>query len=655
MKKTIGGERLGAGNNMKVDLKNYGRSTHDLSYLWRSTMASGTLVPFMSEVGLVGDSMEIDLNCDVMTHPTIGPLFGSYKVQLDVFVCPIRLYQGKMHMNMLNIGNDMSKVKLPQMKLEALNITGTEGDWDNAQINPSSLLSYLNIRGLGRGTEGDATVIRDFNAVSYLAYWDIYKNYYANKQEEIGVFIHNALDYYEVAITGAKIIQGGTDTNVFNNEELIAINPSTTLEIEIGGWDETYGTPILDGATVLLNSVSTAVNSIWTISTWNPLTKIARYTGAPVITGQPFEVQSQMIITDDPIFEGKPVLRRFELKNIDEMKEAILMDVRSATYFNVTGESMLPYGSLNSKNDAGTLYSQMLTQEGLGIKTYQSDLFNNWISTEWIDGDNGINEITAIDTSSGAITIDSINLANKIYNMLNRIAISGGSYYDWIEAVYSQEINNMTETPIYIGGLIRELAFEEVISNSATDGEPLGTLAGRGVLTRKNKGGKIKARITEPSYIIGIASLTPRIDYSQGNKWDTNLKTMDDFHKPALDQIGYQDLITDQMAWWDTFVHRDGVPEFKSAGKQPAWVNYMTNVNQTRGNFAVDGNQMFMTLNRRYEHDEDGIKDLTTYIDPSKFNNIFADERLDAQNFWVQISINNTARRKMSAKIMPNL
>ena len=37
------------------------------------------------------------------------------------------------------------------------------------------------------------------------------------------------------------------------------------------------------------------------------------------------------------------------------------------------------------------------------------------------------------------------------------------------------------------------------------------------------------------------------IDYSQGNDFDLNLQTMDDLHKPALDGIGYQDLIQEQM------------------------------------------------------------------------------------------------------------
>ena len=83
----------------------------------------------------------------------------------------------------------------------------------------------------------------------------------------------------------------------------------------------------------------------------------------------------------------------------------------------------------------------------------------------------------------------------------------------------------------------------------------------------------------------------------------------------------------------------------------------MTNVNQVRGNFAIESNEMFMTLNRKYERTTDTgeIKDLTTYIDPRKFNNVFAMTNRDAQNFWVQIAVDITARRKMSAKIMPNL
>ena len=44
----------------------------------------------------------------------------------------------------------------------------------------------------------------------------------------------------------------------------------------------------------------------------------------------------------------------------------------------------------------------------------------------------------------------------------------------------------------------------------------------------------------------------------------------------------------------------------------------MTNYNKVFGNFAIEDNEMFMTLNRKYEMSEDlSIQDLTTYIDPA--------------------------------------
>ena len=110
-------------------------------------------------------------------------------------------------------------------------------------------------------------------------------------------------------------------------------------------------------------------------------------------------------------------------------------------------------------------------QQSLGIKTYQSDLFNNWLSTEWIDGTNGINAITAIDTSTGSFNIDTLNLSKKVYDMLNRIAVSGGSYDDWLDAVYTHERYQKAETPMYMGGLIKEVIFQEVINNSETQGD----------------------------------------------------------------------------------------------------------------------------------------------------------------------------------------
>lgn len=685
MKTQLGGDRLGSGNKQEISLKNYERSTHDLSYIWRSSMASGTLVPFMSEVALPGDTFDIDLEADVKTLPTLGPLFGSYKVQLDVFECPIRLYNGKLHMNMLNIGMDMSEVQLPQIEMEA---RYNPGSGDNDQINPSSIFSYLNIRGLGRTTTGSSAVIkRQFNAVPYLGYWDIYKNYYANKQEERGFVIHagNMDNNFEVLSCNVTVVgpQSVVTSNITSGAAQVDTDPpgqgptEVTLSLVLK-WNSpnsvAYGTPIVDNFEIEITAgASTQTFSLYDLfSTVNvpsvPESGIENgleitcsgYTGVIGVADWDGSNVTELPNTEPPGL-GQPQLEEFQLDNIDDMRMDILEDVRAVTPFVIDENTYAPYGlGLGNPGNWDDAYKKA-SQEGLGIKTYQSDLFNNWISTDWIDGTNGINEVTAVSTVGNEFTIDALNLANKVYNMLNRIAISGGSYDDWLDAVYTHERSKGVENPVYHGSLIKELAFEEVVSNAATETaqsgvQPLGELAGRGRLTGKHKGGRIKIKVQEPSYIIGIVSLTPRIDYSQGNKWDMNLKTMNDLHKPALDEIGFQDLITDQMAWFDTQVHSvTDVVTYSTAGKQPAWINYMTNVNQCRGDFAIDGNSMFMTLNRKYEQVTNGIGDLTTYVDPSKYNEIFAYGNLDSQNFWVQISNRITARRKMSAKVIPNL
>ena len=131
-----------------------------------------------------------------------------------------------------------------------------------------------------------------------------------------------------------------------------------------------------------------------------------------------------------------------------------------------------------------------------------------------------------------------------------------------------------------------------------------------------------------------------------------NWKTMNDVHKPALDMIGFQDLTLEKAAWWtETHSETEGTKQ-KSVGKTVAWVDYMTNHNKNYGNFASGENENFMTLDRNYSLE---TKDFTTYIDPAKYNGIFADQSRGAMNFWVQIGVNWKVRRKISAKSILNL
>ena len=659
--KALGGERLGSGNKMNVTLHGFNRSSHNIGQLFKTDQAIGTLVPYFCDIGLNGTTYNIDLTTKIRTLPTNGPIFGRLKHQIDVFHAPIRLYIRVLHNNALGIGMKMQNVKLPVMKLRANQPDMTKDDLNSQQISQDSLMAYTGIRGLGRSKTGGTTFTRTFPAIFMLMYWDTYKNYYANKQEEVGyvitqgqgliktITVYNANGAPEYQTNSEKkwqevgsiVLTGEWKINVIFNAE---VNESTARSVKI--------TPE-SGTTFDLENEALwdARPAGWVGKKSTSWIFISKSSSNPT-SFQPgdsaYEIDNETI-----------GLSKFELSNIDEMREAIL-GAPKTTPFDIGSLNSLPYTAsianttVNETNTNGN--TSWFNQAGLGVKTYLSDRFNNWLSTEWIDGEGGIADITSVDVSDGMLKMDALILAKKIYDMMNRIAVSDGSYQSWQEVVYDEKALRIAESPMYVGGMSSEVVFDEVVSNSATEDQPLGTLAGRGAERKARGGNSIKIKIREPSMIMIIGSFTPRIDYSQGNKWWTRLQTMNDFHKPNLDGIAFQELITDEMAAFDTEVNADGTIVWKSAGKQVSWQEYMTNIDQSFGSFSAFRELAHMAMNRSYEHDDTGaISDLTTYIDPTKYNVAFADAKLSAKNIWVQCAIDCIVRRKMSAKQIPNL
>lgn len=680
MKKTLGGDRIRSESKMEVYLPNFGRSSHNVGKIIRTSQACGTIVPYWCQIGLDGTTFYIDITTKVKTMPTTGPVFGSFKHQIDVFVIPIRLYIAALHNNALGVGLNMNKVLLPRFLVYSANTSIYENDTNRGQVNPSSLLSYLGIKGFGHSKVNQ--YLRSFPAIFNLAYWDTFKNYYANKQEEYAYVITGINHTWKTLSVGNGVSWIKTWTE--NQSEAYKIDPTADkpkyikLEFEENiSPEEVNEIQLLTnipGSTQKLNELTrlgdsfvferTDPDAIGIKAPDNPrkATKVYVYKVKQTIQiAYNMDVAGKNLITMPD--NQKIKLTPFQLKNIDDERTKILAAPSTSAY--TVSNLTMPYGAttatldLPNYNRTKTYHSSnaWYSQAGLAVKTYLSDRFNNWLNTEWIDGTTGgINAITAVDVTDGKLTMDALILQKKIFNMLNRVAITDGTYQAWREATYGIRSATLPESPIFCGGMQSEIAFDEIVSNSATDEEPLGTLAGRGIATMYKSGRGLKIKCTEPSMIMALGSITPRIDYSQGNKWWTRLQNMDDFHKPTLDAIGFQELITDEMAAWNTEATGQEEVAYSSLGKQPSWIEYTTDVNETYGEFAAGMPLAFMCLNRVYEENKDGtIDNASTYIDPTIYNSIFAESRLSSQNFWVQVAFDVTARRVMSAKQIPNL
>lgn len=693
MKVSIGKNTLGGGKKIMTRLNNYNRSTHDLSHVCRTSAAVGTLIPTFYQLVLPGDTFPVQTRCHTLTHPTIGPLFGSFKQQNDFFFCPIRLYNAMLHNNALNIGLSMKQVKFPiypisyNLYTDKSKMPGSNDSLLN-EVNPSSLVAYTGVRALSTLAPYGSNM-KTFNCIKLMMYYDIFKNYYANKQEK-KFYVISGNTYYKYKIVASSLKEGEiclTIANSSNSEStwkievtgvpnakdstgeypkakenhqawVIAINPYEQdkkigqIEVKINfntGWLTETGGNV--GGLENINIYGTINNLVEN----NILTNITGKIESPIKGIEYYKINATTFLPTEQTFKTYYYVNEqtmavsvearynsYDLKTIDNMRENIL-SAGKTQYISQDPFIVDIFKPIQTKNGIAPSCSQPLV--GLALKTYQSDINTNWVDTEWIDGESGINAITAIDTSGGSFTLDTLNLAKKVYTMLNRIAVSDGSYNAWIQTVYTSGGLNHVETPIYLGGSSLEIEFQEVVNNSGTEDQPLGTLAGRGMATN-HKGGDIIFKADEPGYIFCITSLTPRVDYFQGNEWDNYLMTLDDLHKPQLDGIGFQDRLYRSVNANTTYAMSS-----KSIGKQPAWIEYMTNVNKTYGNFALIENEGWMCLNRIFGD----ISTYTTYIFPHLYNNIFADTDITAQNFWIQIAFNTKPRRVMSAKVIPNI
>ena len=655
--RTLGKNTLGDNDKMKVAMREYDMSTHDISTVFRSSIGVGMLVPFCKILCQKGDIIDLNLINKTLSQPTLGPLFGSFKLQHFLFFGGFRLYNSWLHNNRTGIGMKMSDIKLPMM------LAKTKGTAQSAttDISASALYKYLGWSKSKRlGANATSGVLK--NGVPLLLYLDIFKNFFANTQEKkfymlkgTGEISFEVIDSYNNENEGHYII--GKD-----NTKTIKITNTTKLTANIT--TNNYQSLWSSINAKVLNSKGTVISASLAQLTDNATTKTITLNN---IDANPFATILLISTTAETKKFLKTELGQYDLKILDQIRDVILHkkgnEVLTISRPNVGGRD-------NGSEELATFTDDLINSQsnklgGMLLKTYDSDIFNNWIQTDWIDGAGGITELTSIDITAndGKLTMDALNLQQKVYNMLNRIAVSGGTYRDWLETVYTAgKYLDRPETPVFIGGMTQYIEFDEVISKSATETEygsqPLGDIAAIGRGGKPLNSGHVHYQCEEPGYIMGLMAITPMVDYSQGNDFDLNLQTIDDLHKPALDGIGYQDLIQEQMVGeTSTYNESENISNMihKAANKTVAWIDYMTNYNRTFGDFAAGEALDFMVLNRRYEVENGKITDLTTYIDPQKYIEIFADTSIDSQNFWVQTVVQATRRGNYSAKQIPFL
>ena len=168
------------------------RTNFSRSHKVRFSADQGYLIPtLVQEVG-ANNYFKADASVVVSTNPMLTPLLGSLRVRMEIYYC-----EKAMYVNSLRNNNKLAvdrNIPFPYFPTQAVG--------NKNYVAPGSLLEYLNMYPAHFTSE--AWRVEDpfpvLNAIPFLMYHDIFRNYYLNPQEStfpirLGFLISDDNDY----------------------------------------------------------------------------------------------------------------------------------------------------------------------------------------------------------------------------------------------------------------------------------------------------------------------------------------------------------------------------------------------------------------------------------------------------------------------------
>lgn len=141
-----------------------------------------------------------------------------------------------------------------------------------------------------------------------------------------------------------------------------------------------------------------------------------------------------------------------------------------------------------------------------------------------------------------AATIENFRFANALQKLSEKIARSGGRYYEYMRAVYGADIQDAKiDRAIFLGGDKTPIQISEVLQTSAsqvTDDQPLGQMAGRGISIGNDD--RIEYITPDNGFFVEIVCALPRTNYQQGLAPMFGRLVRLDFAVPDFAQLGEQ-------------------------------------------------------------------------------------------------------------------
>ena len=253
-----------------------GYSRYDVPESKAFTCTPGILYPVRIDFINARDRVSIEQGIDIRSNPLAVPTFNPYTVRLHRFWVPMQLYHPEMRTNSSKFDmNNVSFNWIPSPNTPAVSgvdMFNKRGGYSNSLFNwlrvsvtqPSRSLSDAESTSVSTPAVGNSSAY--FNADTYLAYWDIVRNYYSYSQWGVYSFAWPGTSYITEDGSGAFTSQPLATASFFaqrfgNVEYLDAYFESQFYPSALDSSNDTYNRAALYGQIIMSDIEGTGAAS----------------------------------------------------------------------------------------------------------------------------------------------------------------------------------------------------------------------------------------------------------------------------------------------------------------------------------------------------------------------------------------------------------
>ena len=568
-----------------------GYSRYDVPENKAFSCTPGILYPVRIDFINARDRVSIEQGFDVRSNPLAVPTFNPYTIRLHRFWVPLQLYHPEMRTNSSKF--DMNALSLNWVT----SCQPSNGSYNTGYFGASftnSLMSWLRIGNkytvgissapISVSLPANSSIDRWSNADTYLAYWDIVRNYYSYSQWGLYSFA------WPLANKLLRASDGGY--------ELDPNNPSDSRF-----FTQCFGNLEYLDAFFENQFYPAAVSS--SNGTYN--------------RGNLF---FQIINSD-----------------LDGSGGSTENPSVSTLYPDLTlcGTKGIVSQTLTSTTSKGnTRLAHFIISHPMAVVPSNPDRFSRLIPT-------GTSSAVSM---SGVSTIPQLAIASRLQEYKDLLGAGGSRYSDWLETFFASNIEHVDRPKLLFSAsrtINVQIVMNQAGSNNFGSGQPLGQQGGS-IAFNDRLGRRQSYYFREPGYMIDMLSIRP-VYYWSFIKPDYLNYTGPDYFNPIYNDIGYQDVPAFRMAFngnpGTSFATEPCFNEFRSSYDEVLGQLQAYSTPEAEGGSGIPYYAYWVQQRTVYTYSGTGSLPATSYYsmlftDMSQVNSPFASNVED--NFFVNMS-----------------